>query len=176
MNKILITGNAGSGKTTLSKRLANVLNRSDLINLDRIVWEAGWKVTSNEKKENALTLISNQDSWIVDGVSNKLLELADTVIFLDFSRAICYKRIIKRTLKYLLRSRPELPDHCPEILVIGKVLKIIWNFPRLVRPAIISHIYKNSGCKKIFHLQSENEVNNLIAKIVNEKLNSTTVS
>ena len=72
MNRILITGNAGSGKTTLSKRIAKLLKRSDLINLYGIVWERGWKVTSNEIKDEALSLLSYQDAWIVGGVSNKL--------------------------------------------------------------------------------------------------------
>lgn len=165
MRKILITGNAGSGKTTLSYKLADELNRTDLINLDKIVWKPGWILVDKEEKELELIEITKMQTWIVDGVSRKLLEAADTIIFLDYPRHVCYWRALKRNYKYLFKSRPELPERCPEILIVGKLIKIIWNFPRLVKPVIIAHIKENSKNKTIFHVRNNMELKSVMNKI-----------
>ena len=163
MNRILVTGNAGTGKTTLSHQLAKILNK-EIICLDSIVWKPGWVLADKEEKERQFTAITEINSWVVDGVSRTILEAADTIIFLDYPRYVCYLRAFKRNRRYLFRSRPELPQKCPEILVVGKLLKIIWNFNKLVRPTIINHIEKNINFKRIFHIRSNRE----LAFVINE--------
>jgi len=124
MHKIMITGNAGSGKTTFSRKLAKILNRQDIICLDKIVWKPGWILVDKEEKELELAKITKMQSWIVDGVSKTILEAADTILFLDYPRHVCYWRVMKRSCKYIFNSRPELPERCPEILIIGSLIKI----------------------------------------------------
>lgn len=168
MHKIMITGNAGSGKTTLSYKLAKILNRQDVISLDKIVWKPGWILANKEEKEVELKKITNMQTWIVDGVSKTILEAADTILFLDYPRRVCYWRAFKRNCKYIFKSRLELPERCPEILVIGKLIKIIWNFPRLVKPIIIRHIDLNTQ-KNIFYITNDRELKAAINKIKMDK-------
>jgi adenylate kinase family enzyme len=165
MEKILITGNAGSGKTTLSYQLAEVLNRQDVINLDKLIWKPKWRLADTEERELEFTNIIRKQAWIVDGVSKIILEAADTIIFLDYPRHICYFRAFKRNLKYLFQSRPELPEKCPEILIIGKLIKIIWNFPKTVKPVIINHIELNLQKKNVFHVTNDSELKKALDEI-----------
>lgn len=158
MNKIMITGNAGSGKTTLSQKLAKILNRQDVISLDKIVWKSGWKMVGPEERNLEFIKITKMQNWIVDGVSKIILESADTIIFLDYPRKVCYWRALKRNRKYIFKSRPELPEKCPEVLVLVKLVNIIWNFPNIVKPNIIEHINLNLKHKKIFHIKNDNEL------------------
>ncbi len=152
MQKILITGNAGSGKTTLSYQIAKRLCLHKLICLDKIVWKPGWVLSTKSERELAFAEITNTQNWIVDGVSKTLLEAADTIIFLDYPRTICYWRVFCRNIKYLFRSRPELPENCSEILAVKKLLKIIWNFEKDVKPIILKHINENLNIKNVFHI------------------------
>lgn len=158
----MITGNAGSGKTTLSYKLAKLLNRKDVICLDKIVWKPGWILVDKAEKELEFEKIAKMESWIVDGVSKTILEAADTILFLDYPRRVCYWRAFRRNCNYIFKSRPELPERCPEILIIGGLIKIIWNFPNLFKPTILKHINENLQKKKIFYITNDTEMKVMI--------------
>lgn len=162
MHKIMITGNAGSGKTTLSHKLAKALNRQDVFSLDKVVWKPGWILANREEKELELEKIIKLPFWIIDGVSKKVLEEADAIFFLDYPRRTCYWRALKRNCRYIFRSRPELPENCPEILVVFKLIKIIWAFPKVVRPNILSHLSENFRSKQIFHITNNDKLEEII--------------
>lgn len=164
IKRIFITGNAGSGKTSLSIKLNKILC-IPVCSLDAIVWKPRWKTTPSEERAALITEIIQPDEWIVDGVSNEVLKAADTIIFLDFSRRTVFWRLRKRNWKYLFRSRPGLPQQFPEILVIKKLIKIVWDFPLQVRPGIIekiNQINEVDKTKNIFHVRSNSELKTLL--------------
>lgn len=129
--RIFITGNAGAGKTTLAKDLAAQLS-VPAFHLDQIVWQPHWQKAPEHERAEALEQITQTENWIIEGVSEVVRLQADLTIFLDVPRFICLLRCLKRNLPYLFRSRPELPAHCPEILIFPRLIRIIWNFPHLV--------------------------------------------
>lgn len=141
--RIHITGNAGSGKTTLAKELGFLLD-VDVYGLDKIVWQQGWGTRPLKERRRLEEDLCQKTAWIIEGVSSLVRESADVIIFLDFSRRECYWRCLKRNWRYLFKSRPELPDHCPEIKILPELVKIIWQFPSNSRPTIVGgHDKKN---------------------------------
>ena len=135
--RIHITGNAGSGKSTLAKRLGSKLG-IEVYGLDKVVWQEHWIETPPDDRKRKEQELCQKESWIIEGVSSSARESADVIIFLDFTRRSCYLRCIKRNWRYLFKSRPELPDNCPEIRVLSKLVKIIWKFQNLARPKILA--------------------------------------
>jgi adenylate kinase family enzyme len=152
MKKILVTGNAGSGKSTTAKRIADSL-ALPYHGLDKIVWKRGWQKASPSERNKKIRHLIKQDAWVIDGVDYGVMEAADTIIFLDIPRRACFRRVTNRNWKYLFKSRPELPENCPEILIIPTLIKIIWRFPTNVRPRIIEEKLKRSASSFI-HIQS----------------------
>lgn len=144
MQRIHITGNAGSGKTTLANQIGSAL-KLPVFGLDRIVWQPGWKKTDSLLRSEAEEALIQKDSWVIEGVSARVRQAADVIIFLDVRRSTALVRCAKRNWKYLFSSRPELPKNCPEILIIPELIKIIWCFNRAVRPSIMDDLYVHAG-------------------------------
>ena len=134
--RIHVTGNAGSGKTTLGKELGLLLD-VDVYGLDKVVWQEGWVIRPANERRRLEEELCKKPTWIIEGVSSVVRESADVIVFLDFSRRECYWRCLQRNWRYLFKSRPELPEHCPEIKVLPQLIKIIWQFSSTSRPRIV---------------------------------------
>jgi hypothetical protein len=83
------------------------------------------------------------------------------VIFLDVSPWQATWRCAKRNLPYLFRSRPGLPEDCPEIKIIWPLLRIIWKFNGLVRPTILNDFEAKPG-RQYFHIRNKNDLEQFI--------------
>jgi hypothetical protein len=154
MKRILVTGNAGSGKSTFAGRIASQLG-IPCVSLDRVVWQSGWKKTPQAERTARIHELTQSDSWVIDGVSMEVQASADTVVFLDVPRRVSFWRVVKRNWRYLFRSRPELPPGCPEILIIPTLVKIIWYFPGKIRPRILAQAHEAGDSQRFFHVKTE---------------------
>ncbi len=109
--RIIVTGLAGSGKSTFSLALAATTGLP-VIHLDLQFWKPGWVEPSEtewrEKQRDVLT----GDAWIADGNYRETLDLrlerADTVVVLDTPWWRCAGRAFLRGF----RMPGELPEGC----------------------------------------------------------------
>lgn len=129
MRRINVTGNAGSGKTTLAKALSHKLT-IPVIHLDQIVWQPNWQKTPPETRRKVEEKLLTQKQWIIIGVSRTVREQADLVLFLDISAYQCTLRALSRTMRHLNTQRPELPENCPEYRIVPYLFRLIWRFPK----------------------------------------------
>ena len=109
--RIVVTGMAGSGKSTFSRALA-VKSGLPLIHLDLQFWKAGWTEPSEaEWREKQRGLLAG-DAWIADGNYTETLDLrlerADTVVVL----ATPWWRCAGRALLRGCRMPDTLPEGC----------------------------------------------------------------
>ncbi len=99
MNKIIIIGCPGSGKSTFSKALQKKINLP-LYHLDMLFWNANKTHVTREVFDQRLAEILNTDSWIIDGNYGRTLETrlkaCDTVFLLDFPTSICLSGVAAR--------------------------------------------------------------------------------
>ena len=80
------------------------------------------------------------------------------LIFLDVGRWTCLARCAKRNLPYLFRSRPGLPEKCPELIIIPRLLKLIWRFPRYVGKPILDEASSDPRYRVVSNSQQLDEV------------------
>ncbi len=117
MNRILIIGSPGAGKTTLAGRLARQLDLP-LVHLDKLFWQGKWEQTPRQEFDAAVQTALEQPRWIIDGnyirTLSHRLSYCDTVIWLDFSAPVCLWGVTKRLFQNLGRTRPDMGGQCVE--------------------------------------------------------------
>lgn len=93
--RVAIIGNQGAGKTTLANTLAK------RIGIDYV--EVPWvNEMAQPEKEEIKRQMAKRENWIVDGDFG-FLDMADTVIHLDFPLSLCLWRTTTRSIKRFLR-------------------------------------------------------------------------
>lgn len=166
MNRVVIIGSPGAGKSTLARKLGRILHKN-VVHLDRIFWDPGWKKKPRITRIDILQeIVRKSDSWIIEGTylgsSEPRLEAADTIIFLDTKAQVCLYRIFKRHFRQENIHRA-IPEGCHDKLNLIRVLKVLV-FPIRGR-FMLKHrlrIYKSTH---IIRLRSAKEVDNFLAEL-----------
>ncbi len=99
MNKIIVIGCPGAGKSTFSRKLRDKLSLP-LHYLD-MLWHKPDKTNyTREEFDEKLSSILKTDKWIIDGNYNRTLEMrlsaCDTVFLLDFPTEVCLQGVESR--------------------------------------------------------------------------------
>ncbi|MCI7019362.1 MAG: topology modulation protein [Clostridiales bacterium] len=130
MERILIIGCSGSGKSRLARKLGQKLGLP-VIHLDQLWWTENWQNVTVEEFDSRLAMALNMDRWIIDGNYSRTmgvrLSQCDTVIYLDFSRWACLLGMCQRLLSSRGKTRPDMPAGCPERFS-WEFVKWIWDF------------------------------------------------
>ncbi len=164
MKKVLIIGPGGAGKSTIARRLGELL-QIEVFHLDRHYWQPGWVEPPKDIWQARVEQLVGRESWIIDGnysgTLSTRLQACDTVIFLDLSRVLCVWRIIRRRITYRHTSRPDMVEGCEERFNM-EFLNWVWNYSRRSRPKVIAMLKANQKEKKIVWLRSREDVKRFI--------------
>jgi adenylate kinase family enzyme len=102
MQKVVVIGTSGSGKTTFARSLAARLGFSH-VELDSLSWGPNWTERPVEEFSALVQEATNVSNWVCDGNYSKVRDLlwrrADTIIWLDYSLWVVMRRVIWRTMR-----------------------------------------------------------------------------
>lgn len=166
MERILILGCAGCGKSTLAKTLGEKLDLP-VYHLDVYFWQPNWvEADPVEFAEKQKELVSG-DKWIIDGNYRKTidirLERCDTILYLDFPRLTALFGVIRRYFKYKNKERDTIGVGCKET-IDKEFIKWIWHFKKNSKPKIFQSIVKYPNMNvKIF--KSRHALNKYLKKL-----------
>ena len=134
MNKAIIIGCPGSGKSTFSKALHEKTNLP-LYHLDMLYWNSDRTTVSKDIFRERLQSVLVLDKWIIDGNYGSTIEMrlkeCDTVFFLDYPLEVCIDGVRQR--KGTVRTdMPWVETEYDE-----EFLQFIRDFEKRSRPKII---------------------------------------
>lgn len=152
MERIMIIGCGGAGKSTLARQLGEKLN-IPVVHLDQIWWAPGnWQHREREEFDRLLMEETEKPQWIMDGNFNRTMKLrlkkCDTVIYLDFNRWVCMKNWIGRVIKNWGHARADMAEGCNEWFD-PEMAGWIWKFNKIHREKYYRLLNEAEGVETI---------------------------
>ena len=162
MQRIVIIGCPGSGKSTFAHALQPLLNLP-LFHLDMIYHRRDHTTVTTEEFDRRLVRIINSERWIIDGNYMRTLELrfkaADTVYYLDLPTQLCLQGVYQREG----RKRCDMPwssDQNDE-----EFIEYIRSFRMLQRPTIEALLDRYAGHFDLIRFTSHEQINDYLARL-----------
>ncbi len=166
MEKIVIIGSPGAGKSTFARKLGSILTIK-VVHLDRVFWRYDWQEKPRETRIDILQKLVQEKQWLIEGTylgsSEPRLNKADTIIFLDIPFLLCLERIIKRHRKPDGHPRHDIPDGCIDNLNLFRMLKVLV-FPLKGRRTLQKKL-REFPKEKVITLQSTKEADDFLAQL-----------
>jgi adenylate kinase family enzyme len=105
LERILVVGTTGSGKTTLAGRIAERLGYAH-IEQDALNWGSDWTMRPNELFLDLVDQATRGRFWVIDGNYSRSQAItwprADIVVWLDYPLPLTLWRLWWRTLRRTL--------------------------------------------------------------------------
>ncbi|MFM8331464.1 MAG: DNA topology modulation protein [Candidatus Methylumidiphilus sp.] len=167
MQRVLVMGSGGAGKSTFSVKLGAKLGLP-VLHLDSYFWSAGWVERDKVEWRQTVERLVAQEKWIMDGNYGGTLDIrlaaCDTVIFLDRPRLLCLWRVVRRRLRFHGRTRPDMAAGCDEHLT-WEFIRYVWHYPYRRRPQILARLSAIKHDKTIVVLQSGCAIEAFLASV-----------
>lgn len=170
MKRVMIVGGPGSGKSTLARRLGTKTGLP-VFHMDRIHWMSGWVERGAEEKTRLTREVHARDCWIFEGGHSRTwaerVARADTFIWLDVPVGRRIWRVLRRSAVHYGRSRPDLPEGCPERFDARTLefLGFIWQSRNSARAKMESIYRQPPAHLEVFRFASIAETSAFLAEL-----------
>lgn len=172
MKRVAVFGNAGGGKSTLARRLADVTGLP-LYVLDMMQFSAGGDAVPHERYLQAHAELLRQDEWIIDGYGGiapawERFAEADTLVYVDLPLVTHGWRVTKRFVKGLFADPPGWPQNSPLWSSTMSSYRVLWPCHRHLTPKYRQLVADLAASKRVHHLKSPAEMTAFLDAIKRE--------
>lgn len=169
MQRVLVLGSSGSGKSTFAIRLAGITGLP-MISIDAVYWQPGWTGPDLATFSQQMTELAQSERWIMDGnyQSHGAGELrrsrADTVFWFDLPRHVCMTGILTRIARSYGRVRPEMAPGCPERFD-AEFFRYVWTYRAKQRPKLLAYLDDLCSDQSFVTFSRRTEANDYLAAL-----------
>ena len=168
MQRIMVIGCCGAGKSTFSRRL-HAVTGLELIHLDQHHWQPNWVEIDRIEWTKTVQKLAEKPQWIIDGnfggTMSIRIEKADTIVYFDFPTWFCLWRVIKRIWTYHGKTRPDMTEGCPERLDF-EFLHYVGTFNLVKRKAILEKLEQVKDQKVLKVFKNDRDANAFLDSLI----------
>ncbi|MBN3922707.1 adenylate kinase [Nostoc sp. NMS4] len=162
MKKVAVFGNAGGGKSTLSKRLSQITDLP-LYVLDKIKYQSGGIEVPHEDYKQAHQQILVTDQWIIDGFGCMetlwlRLDEADTLVFVDLPLYVHAWWVTKRLITGYFKPPEGWPPNSPILRSSLLSYRVLWLCYKYLTPKYREYIEHAQSIKNVYHIRSTKQI------------------
>ena len=174
MKKVAVFGNTGGGKSTLSKKVAEITGLP-LYVLDKIQYKAGGEKVEDRDYRQVHDRILNSDRWVVDGYGCletlwERLNAADTLVYIDLPLFIHFFWVSKRLIIGLFKNPDGWPENTPILKSSLNSYRVLMACHKLLTPKYREYIQLSRETKEVYHLKSVESISQFLTAIETQKL------
>ena len=162
MKRVAVFGNAGGGKSTLAKRLAE-LTHIPLYPLDMIKFRAGGAEVQHDEYLKVHAELLQREAWIIDGFGCaksawERFASADTLVHVDLPLFTHFLWVTKRLLKGLFAAPEGWPEGSPMLRSTISSYRVLWPCHRRLTPKYRELVSAARQHKRVHHLRSADDI------------------
>ena len=152
MQRILVLGRGGAGKSTFARQLSR-LTGIPLVELDKHFWSAAGQPLSHNDWSTVQEGLVSAEQWILDGdlgpfdVLEHRMAAADTIFVLDFTFARCAWRAVRRSRE------------------AADFWSLVWHYRRRSRPLVRQAMRAYAPGATVHWLTGPRQVKRLLARV-----------
>lgn len=169
MKRVAVFGNAGGGKSTLARHLAD-LTRLPLHVVDKMQFEAGGEAIPHEEYLRAHAEVLGREEWIIEGFGTEAtawerFAAADTLIHVDLPILVHHWWVTKRLVKGLFADPVGWPERSPLWSSSMASYRVLWPCHRQLTPKYRQLVVEAAASKRVHHLRSPAQIRRFLDTI-----------
>ena len=160
MTRIAIIGNAAGGKSTLARKIS-AARGLPLIEVDKFLWQDGWKLAPADVYETSHSAAIAGDQWVIEGLGRQAsiparISRATEIVLIDLPLWVHFALAAERQARWHHDDiRPAGMDEKPPIMALFRTM---WEVDQNWLPGIRELCSKSGGAKKLTRLCSLEEI------------------
>jgi len=172
VRKVAVFGNAGGGKSTLARRLAEITGLP-LYPLDAIQFRAGGGKVPHEEYLKIHADLLRRDQWVIDGFGCvtsawERFAAADTLVYIDLPLLMHYWWVTKRLARGQFATPEGWPEKSPMWSSTMSSYRVVWLCHRNLTPRYRQLVTEQASAKRVHHLKSPAEMRTFLHAVQQE--------
>ncbi len=171
MKKVAVFGKPGSGKSTLSKKLASATGIK-LYAVDSILYKPSGEEVDRQSYNRDHENILSSEEWIIEGFGpinslesfNRRIEEADTLIYIELPYSVTYWLVTKRLLKGLFVKPEGWPDGVSVVKGTLQSYRVLKLCPKFWNDSFMEKLENISANKSLHVVRSVSELSSFVDK------------